>query len=42
MVERVVDIFQVVKVLRTQRPGAVPTVVSAAQSISSHLIVIDP
>ena len=28
-VEKMVDIFQVVKMMRSQRPGAVPTVVSA-------------
>ena len=35
--EGVVDVFQVVKALRVQKPGAVPTVVSGCM----HIIILD-
>ena len=34
--EGVVDVFQVVKALRVQRPGAVPTVVSSLLNYLAH------
>ena len=37
--EGVVDVFQVVKALRVQKPGAVPTVVSYSLIINSGAVI---
>ena len=40
--EGIVDVFQVVKALRTTKPGAIPTIVSVTESIVPKIRIVTP